>query len=152
MQRSRRFLVFTGTSIVLLALAAVGMFGWVYLYNPCDPDDVGDATAFLVTQTNRYDDVYASAASGTRTSLTYPITVLQQMLVDTQSVSVPACMQTAKSELLSYMGTVIFAFQSYTAGEEDTKIRNLVQQSNAHYDNFYSELERISECAPVCFP
>lgn len=152
MQRSRRFLVGSGIAIVLLAVAAVGMYAWVYLYNPCDPDDVGDAAAFLVAQSRRYDDVYASAASGTRTSLTYPIAVLQQIFVDTQDVSVPACMQTAKSELLSYMGTVILALQSYTSSEADTQTRSLVQQSNAHYDNFYSELEKISECAPVCFP
>jgi hypothetical protein len=152
MQRSRRFLVGTGISIVLLAVAAVGMYARVYLYNPCDPDEVDDAAAFLAAQSKRYDDVYASAASGTRTSLTYPITVLQQILVDTQDVSVPACMQTAKSELLSYMGTVILALQSYTSSEADTQTRSLVQESNAHYDNFYSELEKINKCAPVCFP
>jgi hypothetical protein len=61
-------------------------------------------------------------------------------------------MQTAKSELLGYMGTVILALQSYTSSEADTQTRSLVQQSNEHYDNFYSEVERVSECAPVCFP
>lgn len=152
MQKLKRSLFLAGFVVVLLTVVTGGIYAWMYFYNPCDIDAVDDASAFLVIQSKRYDDVYASAASGTRTSLTYPITVLQQILVDTQAVSVPTCMQTAKSELISYMGTVIQAFRAYTTSEEDSTVQNLIYESNVHYDNFYAELDVIRDCAPFCFP
>ena len=152
MQRFKGFLLLAGKLLALAIAVTVGVYASMYVYNPCDVDAVKDASIFLDIQLKHYDDVYNSAASGTRTSLTYPITVLQQILVDTQQIAVPACMQTARNELISYMGTVIQAFQSYTAGEEEFTVNNLIYQSNEHYYNFYSELDAVSECAPFCFP
>jgi hypothetical protein len=59
-------------------------------------------------------------------------------------------MQTAKNELLNYMRTVIRAFQAFGAGEEDAMIRNLVNESNTYFDNFNTELEAVTKCAPFC--
>lgn len=151
-RKPQRFAWLAGALVALLLAAAAGTYTWFYGFNACEVGDVETASDFLVIQLKQYDDVYASAASGTRTSLTYPITVMQQILVDTQQVDVPACMQTARTELIGYMGTAIRALQAFVAGEADHTIRELVARSNAHYDNFYSEMDAANECAPYCLP
>ena len=113
---------------------------------------VEEASAFLVSQLNTYDGVYQVAATASRNALPHPVTVLQQIFVDTQEVGVPACMQTAKDELLNYMGNVISAFQAFIAAETDTTIRDLLVESDKHYSNFRTELEAVKECAPYCAP
>lgn len=129
----------------------MGGYAWLRTVRSCDVAAVEEASDFLVIQLKQYDRVYASAATGTRTSITYPVTVMQQILVDTQQVDVPGCVRTAKQELLDYMGTAIRALQAYSTGEADQTIRDLVYESNTHFDNFYAELRAVKECAPYCF-
>ena len=140
---------------VFIALAIVGTslgaYVWWYMHESCDVSAVRSASDFLMIQLKRYDDVYMSAVSGTPTSLTYPVTVLQQTLVDTQQVTMPACMRTTKRELIGYMDTVIRAFQSYQTGQEDAVVRDLVSQSDQHYADFRRELKTVNECAPLCW-
>lgn len=146
-----RFRRLAGVLLVSLLLVAAGLYGWRYLYRPCEVQDVEEATEALVIQSKIYDRVYQSAVDGDRTSLDYPVTVMQQTFMDTQAVVVPACLRTAKSELLGYMGTVIAAFRAYGAAQADQTVRELVRQSNLHYDSFLSELDAARGCAPFCF-
>ena len=148
---SNRFRWLAGAFIVLIIFLPAGVYAWRYLYNPCEVEAVKEASDSLVIQSKMYDRVYQSAVDGDRTSLDYPVTVMQQTFMDTQAVVVPVCMQTAKSELLNYMGTVIHAFRAFGAGEADEAVRILVQQSNGHYHHFMTELEAVRECAPFCF-
>ena len=140
-----------GAFLVVLSLVPAGRYAWRYLYNPCEVEDVKEASDSLVIQSKTYDRVYQSAVAGDRTSLDYPVTVMQQIFMDTQSMDVPACMQTAKGELLNYMETVIHAFRVFASGDADDTVRDLVVQSNQHYDNFVAEVEAAQECAPYCF-
>ena len=151
-QKSSRFLLPAGVIIVLFVVAALGAYAWYSLFRPCEVKAVEEASALLRSQWNRYDDVYQVATAATRTSVVLPVSVLQRTLMDTQQVIVPACMQTAKDELLNYMGTVIQAFQAYGAGEADATVRGLIDESETHLDNFDTELEAVKECAPYCLP
>lgn len=138
--------------IILLIVAAAGAYAWYSVYRPCEVSTVEDASALLVSQMKRYDKEYQFAATASRTMLLHPLRVLQQIHVETKEVVVPACMQTAKNELVDYMGTVIRAFRAYEAQETDATIRDLVNESETHYDNFAKELEGVKECAPFCIP
>lgn len=149
--KSNRIRWLAGALVLLLILAPASVYAWRYLYNPCEVEVVQQAADSLIIQSKIYDRVYQSAVDGDRTSLDYPVTVMQQTFMDTQAVVVPACMRTAKGELLGYMETVIYAFRAFSAGEADNMVRELVQQSNGHYHNFISELEAVEECAPFCF-
>jgi len=151
-QKSSRFLLPASVFIVLLIIAAVGTYAWYSLYKPCEVNAVHEASALLVSQRKRYDHVYQFATSASRTSLVYPITVLQQILMDTQEVVVPACMQTAKNELISYMRGVNQAFQAFGAGEAYTTIKGLLDESFTHFDKFTAELKAVNKCAPFCIP
>jgi hypothetical protein len=113
---------------------------------------VKDASARLIRQRNSYDHAYQFATGASRTAVVRPVAELQQILMDTQDVPVPACMRTAKAELINYMGTVIRAFLAYGAEESDATVRGLIDQSEAYYDNFNTELEAVDECAPFCIP
>jgi hypothetical protein len=141
-----------GALILLLLMAPLGIYGWRYLYNPCEVEAVEQASGFLNIQLKTYDGVYQVATTASRDAPDHPVIVLQQILMDTQEVAVPTCLQTAKSELVNYMGTVILAFQSYRSGEADAKIFQLVRQSDEQYGNFKAELKTIKKCAPYCFP
>lgn len=64
----------------------------------------------------------------------------------------PACLQTAKNELINYMDAVIRAFHAFGALEADETIRGLKNQSETHYDSFTRELGAVNKCAPFCIP
>ena len=151
-QKSNRFLWLASILIVLLVIAPVGIYTWRYLYNPCEVGAVKEASTILVTQLTTYDGVFQVAATASQTSPDHPVNTLKQIFMDTQEISVPACMRTAKNELINYMGTVIGAFQAYRAGEADATIRGLIKQSDGQYANFKAELKAVNKCAPYCFP
>jgi hypothetical protein len=113
---------------------------------------VKDASARLVRQRDSNDHTYQFATSASRDALVRPVAELQQILMDTQDVVVPACMKPAKTELIDYMGTVIHAFQAFGTQETDAAVRDLINASERHYDNFTAELEAINACAPFCIP
>jgi hypothetical protein len=150
MQKRNGFLLFASVLTALTSVTVAGAYAWAYLFNPCDVDAVKEASVFLNTQLKTYDSQYQFTTTVYRNGLGPPVYKLQQIFIDTQAVAVPACMQTAKNELLNYMKTVIRAFQAYGAGEEDGTIRDLVNESNTYYDNFNSELEAVNKCAPFC--
>jgi hypothetical protein len=152
MHNSNRFLLLPGIVIVLLIVAAGGLYTWFFVYNACEVDAVQEASEILVTQLKTYDGVFQVAATASRTSPDHPVNTLKQIFMDTQEVSVPACMQRAKHELIGYMGTVIGAFQAYRSGEEDATVQSLIQQSDVQYANFKAELKAVNKCAPYCIP
>ena len=148
--KSRWLKWLSGTLIVFLLLTPLGLYAWRYVINPCEVDAVQEATTFLKTQLNFYDRVFQVAATASPASLDYPVLTMQQILMDTQELSVPACMQTAKNALISYMEIVIRAFRAWGAGETDATIRDLLHQSDEEYANFSAELRKINKCAPFC--
>lgn len=149
-QKPRHYLL--TVSVVLLIVAAMGTYAWYSLPRACEVTAVEEASAILVIQVKRYDDVYQSATAASQTSVVVPVAVLQQILMDTQQVVVPACMQTAKTELITYMETVICAFLAYTALEANATVRDLIELSETHYANFVTELKTVKKCAPFCMP
>ena len=151
-KKSNRFLWPASVLIVLLIVVAVGAYTWFFIFNSCKVDAVKEASAILISQLNFYDRVYQVATNASPNSLVRPVDTLQQIFMDTKQVDVPACMQTAKNELLDYMGTVIRAFQAYAAGETNAAVIDLIDLSNTHYGNFSMEMEAVNECAPFCFP
>ena len=152
MQKPGRFLWSASVLIVLMIVAAVGVYTRYYLPLSCDVNEVRDASAILVSQTKRYDDVYQVATNAFQDTLVLPVAVLQQILMDTKQVVVPGCMQTAKDALIDYMRTVIRAFDAYAAQEADATVRDLIARSNEHYGNFFAELDAVNKCAPLCLP
>lgn len=151
-QKLSRFPSPVHTLIVLLILVTAGAYASYAIPRSCEVEAVQDASAILISQMKRYDEVYVPATAGSQTSLEYPLTVMQQILVDTDQVSVPTCMRTAKVELVSYMGTVIRAFDAFRAGEPDATIQGLLDDSYAHVRAFRLELEAVNACAPFCLP
>ena len=150
-QKSRRFLWRVSVLVVLLIVAA-GAATWYYFNRTCEVTAVKEASAFLLNQSKRYDDVYRVTADAFRTSVLLPVTVLQQIFLDTQDTVVPACMQTAKNELTNYMRTIIRAFEAYAAGEANATVIDLLHQSDMYYSNFRAELDAVNKCAPFCIP
>ena len=151
-QRSRRFLLPASGLLVILIVAAAGTYAWHSLYRPCEVNAVQEASSTLVSQMSQYDAVYRVATTASGSSLLIPVTVLQQIRMDTNEVVVPASMQTAKNELLNTMDAVIKAFLASMAREPDETIRGLINQFFTHLDNFTRELEAVNKCAPFCLP
>jgi hypothetical protein len=151
MQRLGRFLL-PAILLALLVAASVGAYTWYARYGPCNVDAVEDSSALLLSQMKLYDKEYQFAATAPRESIMHPMAVLERIFMDTRDAAVPACMQTAKEELVNYMGTVIRAFQAFGAEEAESTIRDMINQSERHYGNFNRELEAVKECAPFCRP
>jgi hypothetical protein len=151
-QKSRRFLVLVSALIIVMIAATVGTYTRYAIVRSCDVSAVEAASILLVRQMDRYDHTYQFATSASREAIVRPVAELQQILMDTQEVSVPLCMRTAKNDLIDYMGTVIRAFQAFGAQEADSAVRALIDQSETHYDEFKTELDAVRECAPFCIP
>jgi hypothetical protein len=149
-QRLRRFLWPASVMVALLLAVSAGAYAWFFLFHPCELNVVEEASALLFSQLDRYEDVYQVAISSSPQSVILPVSVLQQILMDTQQVAVPSCMQTAKGELLGYMRTIIRAFDAYAAQEPDESVRGLIKEAVTHLQNFDTELDAVKECAPYC--
>ena len=146
-QTSRRFL-WPAVALILILIFAFGAYTF---QRSCDVNEVKEASARLIRQRNSYDHSYQFATSVSPTAIVRPVAELQQILMDTQDIPVPVCMQTAKEELVNYMGIVIHAFLAFGAQEPESAVRDLIEQSNAHYNNFDREMDAVHQCAPYCF-
>ena len=138
---------------LVLVVTVGGLYGWHAYTRPCEIGAVQEASALLVSQMKMYDNVYVSAAAApSRGSTIYPVSVMQKILADTQQVEVPACMGTAKTELIGYMGDAIRAFHAFEAQEGNTAIKGWLDSSYAHVRVFIQELDDVKACAPYCWP
>jgi hypothetical protein len=149
--QKRRVSRIQAVTLAVLFLAAAAVLGLFSVANACDVSAVEEASLFLQRQMERFDHSYQFATSATPDRIVRPVAELQQILMDTQQVEVPGCLQTAKEELIGYMGMVIRAFLAYGAQEPQAAIRELVGQSDRHYESFHVELEEVRACAPWCF-
>ena len=149
---SSRLRWLAGVAIIVLVLAGVGGYTWFYAQTSCEVRAVERASTRLLQQLDSFDHSYQFAVTASRRAIVRPVEELQQIFMDTQQVRVPACMRSAREELLDYMGTVIRAFVAYGAEEPDTTVRSLINVSDTHYDNFRRELRAVGECAPLCIP
>ena len=136
-------------ALVLLA-AATGLYALFFVRGACEIQAVERASFLLVHQMERFDHSYQFATSAAPDKIVRPLAELQQILMDTQTVEVPGCLQAAKADLVAYMGTVVRAFLAYQAQEAEL-VRDLVGQSDTHYEEFHVEMDQVKECAPWCF-
>lgn len=150
--RSNRRLWLVGAVVVLLVLVSAGGYTSYYVQSSCEVRAVERASTRLLQQLDSFDHSYQFAVTASRRAIVRPVEELQQIFMDTQQVKSPACMQTAKGELLDYMETVIRAFVAYGANQPDSAVRSLIDVSDTHYDNFRRELRAVGECAPLCIP
>jgi hypothetical protein len=142
------------SAVVVLIVLIIAVAGVNYtlssLRASCDVQAVAAASGLLRNQLDRFDHSYQFATSASQDSLVHPVNTLQQILMDTQQIPVPACLLTAREELVGYMAGVVRAFQAYGAQEPEPTIRELIERSDAHYGQFFSELEAVNVCAPLC--
>jgi hypothetical protein len=142
--------VWTSFGALVLLAAAVGLYAFFFVRASCDIAAVERASFLLLHQMDSFDHSYQFATSAAPDKIVRPLAELQQILMDTQTVEVPGCLQAAKTDLVAYMGTVVRAFLAYQAEEADL-VRDLVGQSDTHYEEFHVEMEQVMECAPWCF-
>ena len=139
-----------GASLFLIVVAVGGLLMRAVVARSCQVEAVNEATSILMSLTDRFDDVYSSAANGTPDSLEYPLSVMQQILMDTRQVETPACMKSAQDELVGYMDAVIRAFWAYTAGESESVIQSHLEDSYFHIKTAALEMQEVKQCAPYC--
>lgn len=151
-QKINRIWFLAGVLITVLVAVSAGGYAWFTLSSRCDVNAVAESSTFLQGQWKRFDHVYQFTITASRDSVVLPLAALQQILMDTKDVGVPACMQTTKEELIHYMRTVNQAFQAYGSGEGDAAIRTLIDEAYTHLDAFTTELDAVKECAPYCLP
>jgi hypothetical protein len=151
MKSPRRFTFLLSALAAVVITAVGGAYSW-RIVRSCEVNAVEQAAILLIRQRDRYDHSYQFAASASQSAIVRPVAELQQILMDTQEVAVPGCIRAAKHELINYMGTVIRAFGAFGAQEADSTVRDLIDQSEMHYDNFATEVETARACAPFCFP
>lgn len=139
-----------GGVMLLLIVAAIGGFAWLALYGPCSVKKVETASNTMRDQLQLFDATYQSTSSLNVVELLGPMTQLQQILIDTEKVVVPACLQAAQFELLTVMETLVRAILAEMESKPEATAANLIEKSNKHRDNFTAELEWINKCSPLC--
>ena len=146
----RRFVLAAGVLMVLLIVGAVGAYTWFALYGPCTVNTVEAASAVLFDQLILFDATYQSISSRAPVALIGPMTQMQQILIDTQKLVVPACLQPAQNELISAMESLIRGLLAIMESEPEATFAKLMEKSQKHLDNFTAELEFVNKCAPFC--
>jgi hypothetical protein len=152
LEQSRRFpmagfVVF----IALLIVGAVGLYTWYYLYSPCGVNNVKKASSRLTDQATAYNLAFQATRGASASMLMGPITQMEQVLINTREITVPACLQTAKIELVTAMEDTLRAFLAYMEQKPEATVKELVEESTTHLENFSAELEAINKCAPLCW-
>ena len=137
--------------VALLIVGTVSLYTWYYLYSPCGVNNVKEASNLLTGQATAYDLPFQATRGASAPMLMGPVTQMQQVLMDTRELVVPACMQKAKIELLNAMEDTIRAFLAYMEQKPEAGVRELMEQAATHLDNFSAELEAINKCAPLCW-
>jgi hypothetical protein len=150
MQKSSRFSWRKGALIALLLIAAAGTYTWYAVRSSCEVAAVKEASTILTSQLSMYDRVYQVAVTASRNAPDHPVNTMKQVMMDTQEVTVPVCLRTAKAELVNYMGTVILAFDEYRAGKADEVVVNLIKKSDLQYSSYREEVRTVNDCAPYC--
>ena len=145
-----RVLIIAGTVLGIMVVAALGVYAWYAVYGPCTQGTVNTTSTALFEQVAAFEAAYQAAASATPIGLMGPVTSMQQILWDTREVTVPACMQFARNELIVSMESAIRAFLAVMNGESRETVEGLLQDSQTHLDIFATELESVNKCAPFC--
>ena len=145
-----RFTIVLGAVLVILVVAAVSVYTWFALDGPCSKENVKTASIALLEQANAFEAAFQSVASTTPIGMIGPVTQMEHILLDTRGVVVPACMQVAKNELATSMESEIRAFLAIMNGESQKHVKDLMQDSRTHIENFADEMEAVNKCAPFC--
>lgn len=149
-ERWRRFLLAAGVLTVLLIVAAVSVYTWFALYGPCTVNSVEAASTALTHQLNQFNAMYQAIPALAPIAIIGPITQMQQILMETKEVAVPACLQVARNELITAMEGVIRALLAVMESKPEATVMHLMEESTTHLDNFNEELDLINKCTPLC--
>ena len=149
-EKRGRLLIAAGAILGFMIVGALGVYAWYAVYGPCTRGTVNAASSALFEQVAAFEQAYQAAASTTPVGLMGPLTNMQQILWNTRDVTVPACMQNARNELLTSMESAIRAFLAIMTGESKQAVEELLQDSQTHLDTFSTELEAVNRCAPFC--
>ena len=82
--------VWTSFGALVLLAAAVGLYGLFFVRAACEVPAVERASFLLVHQMERFDHSYQFATSAAPDKIVRPLAELQQIMMDTQTVEVPA--------------------------------------------------------------
>ena len=148
--RRGRILITIAAVLGIMVVGALGVYAWYAVYGPCTRGAVDTASTALFEKVAAFESVYQAAASATPVGLMGPVTQMQQILWDTRELTMPVCMQVARSELITAMESAIRAFLAIMTGESRETVEGLLQDSTTHLDNFAAELESVNQCAPFC--
>ena len=149
-ERWRRFLLVAGVLMVLLVVAGASIYTWFALYGPCTANEVETASAALTYQLELFDAMYQSITSLTPIAIIGPITQMQQILMDTKEVVVPACLQVARNELITAMEGLIRTLLAVMESKSEATITRLMKESTKHLDKFNEQVDLINKCTPLC--
>lgn len=149
-ERWRRFLLAAGVLMVLLIVVAVSTYTWFALYGPCQVNTVQTASTALMDQLLLFDSIYQSIPSLAPIAIIGPITQMQEILMETKEVVVPACMQVARNELIFAMEGLIRVLLAVMESKPEGTRTRLMEESTTHLNNFTAELEFVKRCAPFC--
>lgn len=136
--------------VAVLALAAGAVYYWYTTNGPCGTKLVASATQELGDLHDDFKDYREIASSTGRIALTGPVTELQNIKKETQSLVVPACLVQAQTLLVNSMDADITGFLFFMAQEKDELILLKMDAAADWRTQFYEEIVRINECAPFC--
>ena len=148
--KPRRFLIVGGIFLAVLLVAAVSVYTWFAVYGPCGRGTVDTASAALIDQLKAFEADFQMAASMNAVGLVGPVTHMEQTLLATREVVVPACMQVAKNELVTSIESEIRAYLAIMSQKPDKTVQKLKADAKTHLEKFGTELEAVNRCAPFC--
>lgn len=136
--------------LAVFILAAGAGYAWYSTSGPCGTKLVASAVQDLSGLHDDFNDYVEIASSTSRIALTGPVTEMQNIKKEAQSLIVPTCLDHARSLLVDSMSANVSGFLLFMAQEKDSLILEKMQAASDLRMEFYKEIARIDECKPFC--
>lgn len=91
----------------------------------------------------QWDDAQQIASSTSRIALAMPVSNLQQIKREVESLNPPNCAYLAHNHLVSYMNNIILAYTDFMAQKSDAVVQRDFTTANKSMELFTQEMDKI---------
>ncbi len=138
---------------IILSVLILAVVGWiVYMNIPLTPPDPAECSQ---TSVNRYERIAKNYYKETRNILrnevlfTKELSALSAYKNEAKAMPVPACLESAKSDLVNFLEQVYFiGVYSSRFAYQGAAVRT--QRAGEYWDSFNAHLDSVRECLPNC--
>lgn len=132
----------TATAVSLNAIATLSAY--------CGKPQVDQSISEMKEILGRFSDAFELAANTSRISLSPIVSDMQKIARELNDLTVPVCLDEAKTALLQSMSSSIDGYLAFMAEESDETVTSYFDDGTKYLRSYSDKTSVISACAPDC--